>query len=312
MSENTYDTIVVGGGIAGLTAGIYLARAGQKTLIIQGDYKSNTEMPGGQLLLTPTIENFPGFTGSGTELIEAVLAQAENAGCELIEEEVIKFNFSEDENHHVFTEDEEYNAKSIILATGAIARRLGIPGEDDFFAKGVSTCATCDGDFYKGKNVAVVGGGDTAIEEALYLADIANKVTLVHRRDELRTDSIESVQLMKKPNVEVLWNTVIESVAGDKFLQTVRHRNTVTGETSVLPLDGLFVAIGHNPATESFDGSYLELSDGNYLKSKDTYTNIPGVFGAGDVADSVYRQAVTAAATGAQSAMNSIKYNKTK
>lgn len=322
-SENTYDTIIIGGGISGLTAGIYTGRAGQKTLIIEGGYNSNTDMPGGQLLLTPDIENFPGYTGgTGMGLIDTTREQAEGAGCEIITENAVNFDFSDNGGYHSVTTDEEeetYHAKSVILATGAIARRLGIPGEDEYFGKGVSTCATCDGAFFAGKEVAVVGGGDTAVEDALYLADIASKVYLVHRRDELRTDSPESRSLVAKENVQFLWNTKVVSVEGDKMVNSVTLGSTVstqvegnvqaTGE-GTLALDGLFVAIGHDPATKHFTGTPVELADGGYLVEKDTFTNIPGVFASGDVADSIYRQAITAAATGAKAAMNSIKYNK--
>lgn len=310
---NYYDTIIIGGGISGLTAGIYSARSGQRTFIIQGDYNSSTDMPGGQLILTNSIENFPGFLGSGEELIEKVLGQAEESGCDMEETNAVEFLFSPDGimPHRVITSDGGvYTANSIILATGAVARRLGIEGEDEFFSKGVSTCATCDGSFYKNQVVAVVGGGDTAIEDALYLADIAKKVIVIHRRDEFRTNSPESRQLMAKDNVEIRWNTVTESIAGNTNLETVRFRDNETGETYVEPLNGLFVAVGHDPATTRFEGTPVEVLGDKYLMVKDTFTNIPGVFGAGDVADSVYRQAVTAAATGAQAAMNAIKRNK--
>lgn len=312
MNEKHYDTIIVGGGISGLTSGIYSARAGQKTLIIQGGYNSNTDMPGGQLLLTNLIENFPGYEGSGSDLIDKVIEQAEKAGCEMVEENATKFSFSNDNTPHTVTtdEDDEYTASSVVLATGAIARRLGITGEDEFFSRGVSTCATCDGAFYENQNVVVVGGGDTAVEDALYLAGIANKVIVIHRRNEFRTDSPESRQLMESKNVEIRWNTVVESLAGDTKLSSARLRNTEDSSSKVEPIDGLFVAVGHDPATKHFHGTTVELIDGNYLKVENTFTNIPGVFGAGDVADSVYRQAVTAASTGAQAAMNAIKYNK--
>lgn len=315
-SENTYDTIIIGGGISGLTAGIYTARAGQKTLIIEGGYNSNTDMPGGQLLLTPDIENFPGYTGgTGMGLIDTTREQAEKAGCTIITENAVDFTLSTEKGMHSVTTDEEeetYYGHSVILATGAIARRLGISGEDEFFGKGVSTCATCDGAFFAGKDVAVVGGGDTAVEDALYLAGIAKKVYLVHRRDELRTDSPESRKLLSLENVEVIWNARPTKVIGEKFVTSVTLESTLaTGHETPLEVEALFVAIGHDPATKHFAGTQIELIDGGYLLENDTFTNIPGVFAAGDVADSVYRQAITAAATGAKAAMNSIKYNKT-
>lgn len=308
-----YDVLIIGGGISGLTAGIYAARSGQKTFIVQGGYNSATDMPGGQLLLTNDIANFPGFKGSGTELVESVLEQAEEAGCEMVEENATDFYFSSTSHlpHLVRTESgEEYTATSVILATGAVARRLGIEGEDEYFSRGVSTCATCDGAFFKDKTVVVVGGGDTAVEDALYMSNIAKKVIVAHRRDRFRTDSPESRSLQARKNVEIRWNTIVESIAGTKTVESARFRNVSSGETYAEPTDGVFVAIGHDPATENFRGSSVTLADGGYIKVKDTLTSEPGVFAAGDVADSVYRQAVTAAATGAQAAMNAIKYNE--
>lgn len=312
-TANIYDTIIIGGGISGLTSGIYTGRAGQKTLIIEGDYNSNTDMPGGQLLLTPDIENFPGYTGgSGADLIEIVREQAETTGCEIITENAIKFAFSTtNELHKILTnEDGAYYGKSVILATGAIARRLGIEGEDQFFGKGVSTCATCDGAFFKDKVVAVVGGGDTAVEDALYLAGIAKKVNLIHRRSELRTDSPESRKLLGLPNVQVHWNQRVNQVNGTTFVESINLLSTQDESASSLSTEALFIAVGHDPATKYFTGTPVELADGGYLIERDTFTNIPGVFAAGDVADSIYRQAITASASGAKAAMNAIKYNK--
>lgn len=312
-TENHYDTIVIGGGIAGLTAGLYLPRAEQKTLILEGEPISNTELPGGQLTLTPHLDNFPGFVGAGYDLIELVRNQAENLGSLIEMEQAVEFDLNPNGKHSVTTsEGTTYTATSVIIATGAIARRLGIPGEDDYFGRGVSSCATCDGAFFKNKVVAVVGGGDTAVEEALYLADVASEVILIHRRDELRTDSPESRSLFKKENVRVIWNSSPDSVSGDTHLRKVHLANNVTGEKSDLNLDGLFIAIGNDPAVKCFHGTPIEVAGNGYLAVNDTRTNIPGVFGAGDVADSVYRQAITAAATGAQAAMNAIKFNKSQ
>ena len=208
-TDNTYDTIIIGGGISGLTAGIYTARAAQKTLIIEGDYNSNIDMPGGQLILTPEIENFPGFKkGSGYDLIEIVKEQAEDSGCEIITANATGFDLiGENGLRRITTNyDETYYAKSIILATGAIARRLGVEGEDSLYGKGVSACATCDGAFFANKKVAVVGGGDTAVEDALYLTAIAEEVILIHRRDELRSDGPEARKLLEAPNARIIWN----------------------------------------------------------------------------------------------------------
>lgn len=310
-AENHYDTIVIGGGIAGLTAGLYLPRAEQKTLILEGEPISNTELPGGQLTLTPHLDNFPGFVGAGYDLIESVREQAENLGSIIEMEQAENFNFNPHGKHTVTTSSgTTYTATSVIIATGAIARRLGIHGEDDYFGRGVSSCATCDGAFFKNKIVAVVGGGDTAVEEALYLADVASEVILIHRRDALRTDSPESRQLFEKPNVSVRWNSSPFKVSGDTHLKQVHLKDTLTGTESTIDLDGLFIAIGHDPAVKCFHGTPIEVAGNGYLAVNDTKTNIPGVFGAGDVADSVYRQAITAAATGAQAAMNAIKFNK--
>lgn len=311
-AENIYDTIVVGGGISGLTAGIYTSRAAQNTLIIEGDYNSNIDMPGGQLILTPEIENFPGFKeGAGFDLIEIVKAQAEDNGCEIVTANATAFDLTGTGLHSVTTNyDETYYAKSVILATGAIARRLGVAGEDEFYGRGVSACATCDGAFFKGMKVAVVGGGDTAVEDALYLADLAEEVILIHRRDELRSDSPESRKLMEAENVRVIWNSTVKSIVGTTKVENIVLTH-VDGRESTLDVSALFVAIGHDPATKHFHGIGVEIRGDQYLVERDTYTNIPGVFAAGDVADSIYRQAITAAASGAKAGMNAIKYNKT-
>lgn len=308
-NENTYDTIIVGGGVSGLTAGIYAGRAGLKTLIIEGDYNSSTDMPGGQLMLTLDIENFPGFpTGSGEELIEIIRTQAQAHVAKIITQNAEKFSFSENGLHTVSTEDETYTAKTVILATGSVAKRLGVPGEDELFSKGVSTCATCDGAFFADKVVAVVGGGDTAVEDALYLAGIAKKVYVIHRGSSLRANSPESRNLEKTENVEILWNSRVKQVNGSVFVESATVVNE-SGEYE-LELDGVFVAIGHNPATERLQGHPIEINDFGYIVAKDTESNIQGVYVAGDVADSKYRQAITAAATGAMASMNAIRYLK--
>lgn len=304
------DTIIVGGGISGLTAGIYSGRAGQDTVIFEGEPTSSTDLPGGQLMLTPEIENFPGFNGAGWDLIESVREQAEENVREIITENIEGFTFSHNNGlHQIHTEEgDTWEAKSVIVATGAIARRLNIDGEDRLFGRGVSSCATCDGAFFKDKIVAVVGGGDTAVEDALYLADVAEKVYLIHRRDELRTDSPESRKLAGKDNVEFLWNTQTLSVHGENNVSSVKI--LTNNEEKDLPLDGLFVAIGHDPSTDALKGHPIEIAEDGYVIAHGTETNIKGLFVAGDVADSKYRQAITAAATGAMAAMNAIRYNK--
>lgn len=317
----TADIIIVGGGVAGLTAGIYAGRGGQKTIIFEGDFNSSTDLPGGQLMLTPEIDNFPGYNGTGWDLIDKIREQAEGQVEEIFTDNVEKFTFGkEGELHQVHAANgETWEAKAVILATGAVARRLNIEGEDRLFGKGVSSCATCDGAFFKGQTVAVVGGGDTAVEDALYLADIAEKVYLIHRRDSLRTDSPESRALAAKENVQFLWNTKVLSVEGEDKVASATIASTknelaegnvqATGE-GILPLDGLFVAIGHDPASKLVHGHPIDIEDSGYVIAKETETNIAGLFVAGDVADSKYRQAITAAATGAQAAMNAIKYSK--
>lgn len=308
-NKNEYDTIIVGGGVSGLTAGIYAGRAGLNTIIIEGDYNSSTDMPGGQLMLTLDIENFPGFpSGSGEELIEIIRTQAQTHVARIITQNAEKFSFSESGLHTVSTEDETYTAKTVILATGSVAKRLGVPGEDELFSKGVSTCATCDGAFFANKTVAVVGGGDTAVEDALYLAGIAKKVYVIHRGSALRANSPESRNLETTENVEILWNSRVKQVNGSVFVESATLINEA-GEYD-LELDGLFVAIGHNPATERLQGHPIEVNDFGYIVARDTETNIKGVYVAGDVADSKYRQAITAAATGAMASMNAIRHLK--
>lgn len=313
--ENTqspqYDVIIVGGGPAGLTAGIYSGRNGNKTLILEGEYVTETDFPGGQLLLTPNIENYPGFNpGAGSDLVEIMREQAENSGATIVTEKARRFTFEEGQ-HIVHTDDIDYIGKTVIIATGAIAKRLGVEGEDDYFGQGVSTCATCDGSFFAGGTVAVIGGGDTAVEDALYMANIAKKVYLIHRKDELRTQSPESRSLLQKENVEVLFNTQVRLIGGNgKDVTSIVAETDINGvsKTFQQELDGVFVAIGHNPSTECLTDNVQMLDDSGYIVTNDVNTNIPGVFVAGDVADKEYRQAITAAATGAKAAMNAQGY----
>lgn len=308
-TENTYDVIIVGGGPAGLTAGIYAGRNGYKTLILEGEYVSETDYPGGQLLLTPNIENYPGYNGgTGEGLVEIMREQAEESGAEIVTAKARSFEFSEGK-HQVITDDVTYVSKTVIIATGAIARRLGVAGEDEFFGRGVSTCATCDGAFFIGGTVVVIGGGDTAVEDALYMANIAEKVYLIHRRDVLRAQSPEARKLLATENVEVIYNSVVTSVQGeDNKVKSVTVVNNVDAVTAELPVDGVFVAIGHNPSTESLKGNIIDMDETGYIVANGVITNVPGVFVAGDVADQEYRQAITAAATGAQAAIHAQGY----
>jgi thioredoxin reductase (NADPH) len=303
-----YDVIIVGGGPAGLTAGIYAGRNGYKTLLLEGEYVTETDYPGGQLLLTPSIENYPGFRpGAGADLVEIMREQAEESNVEIITEKARGFKF-ETGNHKVITDNDELTAKTVIIATGAIAKRLGVVGEDHYFGTGVSTCATCDGAFFPNQTVVVVGGGDTAVEDALYMSNIATKVYLIHRSDSLRAQSPESRTLLAKENVEVIYNTVVEEIVGNETEVkhvTLKNKN---GETSTLETAGVFVAIGHNPSTESLKGNLIDLDEAGYIVANGVITNVPGVYVAGDVADKEYRQAITAAASGCQAAIHAQGY----
>lgn len=317
-----YDVIIIGGGIAGLSAALYAARAGHATLVLEGLLMSSTDYPGGQLMLTPSIENYPGFAGgSGADLIATVRSQAESFGAVLHEDRATEIAPAAVPGayHEVKTSngDSVYGRK-VIIATGSIARRLGVPGEDDLYGHGVSSCATCDGPFFAGKTVAVVGGGEVAVEDALYMTEHAEHVYLIHRRNRLRSTAPAARTLEQHPKVTILWNTVVKEVIGKMpeaetallFSQpSVDHLliETPDGEKT-LPVSALFVAVGHDPQTEvcfkhDSTQAVIELDGYGYIKARGTRTNIPGVFVAGDVADPVYRQAITAAATGAQAGM---------
>lgn len=311
-----YDVIIVGGGPAGLTAAIYTLRAGLNTLVIQGDYISPTQMPGGQLMLTPDIDNYPGFfpdedERSGMGLIEVMQTQAASFGGTWVEEQVVALEL-EGDIKSATTLSGTYRGKSVILATGAIARRLGLPNEDSLFGHGVSSCATCDGAFFADEDVVVVGGGDTAVEDALYMAGVAKSVTLIHRRSELRAVSPTVMALRAHPKVRFLYNTEVMGVLGEDKLSAIQILNNVTEEVEVLPVTGLFIAIGHDPATEEVkaSSSLVKLDGGNFIVTSpgSSHTSIPGVFAAGDVADPVYRQAITAAATGCMAAIDALRF----
>lgn len=304
------DVLVIGAGMSGLSAGLYAARAGWKTLVLEGALMSSVDYPGGQLMLTPEIENYPGFaSGSGAELINITRGQAEAMGASIQEGRVERIDFDPQGVRHVVHTDlgETYAASKVILATGAIARRLGVPGEDDFYGRGVSSCATCDGSFFAGKTVAVVGGGDVAVEDALYMTQHADHVYLIHRRDSLRASSPQAISLLQHPNVTVLWNTQVVNVNGSAAVESV---DLISDKgAAVLPVSGLFVAIGHDPQSELAmnDSALIEVDGYGYIVAQGTKTNLPGVFVSGDVADSVYRQAVTAAATGAMAAIDATR-----
>ncbi|MCX8067816.1 MAG: thioredoxin-disulfide reductase [Anaerolineae bacterium] len=297
-TEGLYDLIILGGGPAGLTAAIYAGRARIHTLVLVGP------LPGGQPANTDLVENFPGFPEGieGQELARRFLAQAERFGVEMRYESATGVDFST-RPFVIRTPGATYRARSVIVALGAVPRRLGVPGEDKFFGRGVSTCATCDGYFYRDKRVVVVGGGDSAIIEGLYLTRFAREVIVVHRRDQLRATRIYQDRAFANPKMRFVFNTVVEEILGEKTVTGVRVRNVKTGETSILEADGVFIYIGMEPQTEMFRGQ-LELDERGYIVTdRRQHTNIPGVFAAGDIQDPYYRQLVVAAGTGAIAAM---------
>ncbi|MDP3976106.1 MAG: thioredoxin-disulfide reductase [bacterium] len=298
-----YDSIIIGSGPAGLTAAIYNARANMKVLCIEGT------QPGGQLMLTTEVENYPGFPEgvTGPEMMKLFRKQAERFGTEYVSKDATRVDFSGIVKK-VYVSETEYQAKTVIIATGATASWLGVPGEKEFQSKGVSACATCDGFFFKGKDVAVIGGGDTAMEEATFLTKFANKVIVIHRRHELRASKIMQQRAFDNPKIEFIWDTTVEQYLGDKALQGLKLKDLKTGATSELKVQGAFVAIGHNPATKIFLGQ-VELDDKGYVKtSEHSMSSVPGVFVSGDVKDHRYKQAVTAAGMGCAAAIDAERW----
>ncbi|MEQ8654085.1 MAG: thioredoxin-disulfide reductase [Kiloniellales bacterium] len=310
MTDKLHSRVlIVGSGAAGLTAAIYAARANLHPTLIDG------LQPGGQMTITTDVENYPGFADpiQGPWLMEQMRAQAANVGTQFEADLILSVDFSKRPFELTGDSGRLYTADSVIVATGAQARWLGLPSEQHFNGRGVSACATCDGFFYRGKDVAVVGGGNTAVEEALYLAQICNSVTLVHRRDSLRAEKIGQDRLLAHPKISVVWNAVVEEVLGGSGpmdgVTGVSLRDTVTGDTRSIEVDGLFVAIGHDPATSIFKGA-LEMDDEGYLiaEPNSTRTAVPGVFAAGDCVDKVFRQAVTAAGMGCMAALEADRW----
>lgn len=308
MSLNA-KVIIIGSGPAGYTAAIYASRAMLEPVLIEGI------QPGGQLTITTEVENYPGFADviQGPWLMEQMRAQAEHVGTKIIADTIVDVDLNAPQQFRLTGDSgDTYNASSLIICTGAQARWLGIPSEETFQGFGVSACATCDGFFYRGKEVLVIGGGNTAVEEALFLTKFASKVTLVHRRDELRSEKILQHRLFANEKIEVRWDSVLEEVLGTddpKGVTGARLKNVKTGAIDEVYVDGVFIAIGHAPSTELFTGK-LEINRGGYIVTApdSTRTNVPGVFAAGDVTDEIFRQAVTAAGLGCMAALEAEKY----
>ncbi len=305
------DVIIIGSGPAGLTAAIYTARANLAPLLIEGEPSSTSDQPGGQLMLTTDVENYPGFPDGvmGPELMAGMRAQAERFGTEILTEKVTAVDFGQ-RPFKVFVGETEHLANSVIVSTGAQSLMLGLEAEERLIGHGLSTCATCDGFFFRGHEIAVAGGGDSALEEAGFLTKFADKVTVIHRRDELRASKIMQDRAFAKPKIEFLWDTVIEDILGESTVEGLEVRNVKSGERSTLKVTGLFVAIGHKPNTDLFRGQLDMEEDSGYLITRpdSSYTNVDGVFACGDVQDHVYRQAVTAAGSGCMAAIDAERW----
>jgi thioredoxin reductase (NADPH) len=319
MSDGTgsvRDVIIIGSGPAGLTAAIYAARANLTPLVIEGYPSSTSDQPGGQLMLTSEIENFPGFIEglAGPELMGNMRSQAARFGAEFLTTKAERVDFSS-QPLKVWAPDPstgtevEHLARSVIVSTGARSLMLGLPAEERLLSKGVSTCATCDGFFFRGQHIAVVGGGDSALEEAIFLTKFGETVTVIHRRKELRASKIMQDRAFKNPRIKFVWDSVVTDIAGAGKVEGLHLRNVVTGEESYLAVTGVFVAIGHVPNTDVFAGQ-LDLDEAGYLVTGvgSTATNVPGVFACGDVQDHTYRQAVTAAGTGCMAAIDAERW----
>jgi thioredoxin reductase (NADPH) len=301
--KTRFDVIIIGAGPAGYTAGIYCSRARHDTLILSGI------LPGGQLVNTTEVENYPGFENGimGPDLMITMRKQTERMGTTIIDDEVIDVDFRH-KPFKILTSSEEYECRAVIIATGATPRKLGIAGEQTFGGKGVSYCATCDGPFFRNQEIVVVGGGDSAIEEATFLTKFASKVHLVHRKDQLRASKVMQERAFSNQKIQFHWSSAVTDIIGDQKVQTAVLSDVKSGQTTNLPVGGIFVAIGHEPNTKIFVNS-IELDENGYIKLKDhTKTNIPGVFAAGDVHDHRYRQAITAAGFGCMAAIDVDKY----
>jgi thioredoxin reductase (NADPH) len=309
------DVVIIGSGPAGLTAAIYTARANLAPVVIEGEPSSTSDQPGGQLMLTTEVENFPGFEHGimGPELMTNMRAQAARFGAELVTTKATKVDLSA-RPFRIWTGDAgaaepTYLARTVIVSTGAQSLMLGLPAEQRLLGHGVSTCATCDGFFFRGHHIAVVGGGDSAVEEATFLTKFAETVTIVHRRDELRASKIMQDRAKNNPKIRFAWNSQVTEIFGEQSVEGVELTSTITGETSRLDVTGLFVAIGHRPNTDLFRGQ-LDLKDNGYLITQpgSSRTNVDGVFACGDVQDDTYRQAITAAGSGCMAAIDAERW----
>lgn len=299
----TEKVMIIGSGPAGLTSAIYAARAGLEPLMIEG------MEAGGQLMLTTDVENYPGFPDGvmGPEMMELFRKQAERFGTRILRSDVSKVDFSQ-RPFKIWVGDEVHEAEAVIISTGASARWLGVPGEEKLRGHGVSACATCDGFFFRDSEIVVVGGGDSALEEALFLTKFASKVTIIHRRDEFRASKIMADRALSHDKIEVRWNSVVEEVLGEDAVTGVLLRDVVTDKTEELAVEGAFIAIGHTPNTSVFEGQ-LSLNQMGYLETfENTSTSVAGVFGAGDVVDFTYRQAITAAGMGCEAALDAERW----
>ena len=307
MTDKKEKVIIVGSGAAGLTAAIYAARANLEPLVIEGI------QPGGQLTITTDVENYPGYADvvQGPWMMEQMRLQAKKVGARIINDIVTSVEFKNNKKILKLDSNKTLETETVIIATGAQAKWLGLESENEFNGRGVSACATCDGFFYRNKEVAVIGGGNTAVEEALYLSNICSKVTLIHRRDELRSEKILQKRLFEKENVKIIWNNVVDEIKGNESgVNSLKLSSTISKETEIINVEGVFVAIGHSPSTEAFRG-VIDMDDEGYIiaqKPGTSLTNIDGVFAAGDCVDKIYRQAVTAAGMGCMAALDAEKW----